>query len=138
MSDSEDVTTNGTNPNLSDILQDTDQTGANSTNIRSSANLNNRDRFRILADYRIVLPSQTITAGVVTNPGWVDPVSTFIDLERFIKLKGLITQFKADSSPAVIGDIATGGLFLITAGAIASGSEGFSLNAAIRLRYKDN
>ena len=130
-----DSQTNGALPSISDIIQDTDQAGTNNTTSTSSANLNNRDRFKILCDYRIVVPSQTVTAGQVSTPGWVDPVSTFNDVERFIKLKGLHTVFKADSAPAVIGDIATGGLYLVTYGGNTSGAEGFNLYASLRLRY---
>ena len=133
-----DSQTNGAPPNISDILQDTDQAGANSTNSYSSINLNNRDRFKVLCDYRIVLPSATVTAGVISNPGFIDPTAVSFDLERFIKLKGLPTYYKADSSPAVIGDIATGGLYLVTYGSIGAGSEGFQLVASTRLRYNDN
>jgi len=133
-----DAQTNGTAPAIADILQDTDQAGTNATGVFSSANLNNRDRFKILCDYRIVLPSLTVTAGVVTNPGFIDPVTAAFDLERFVKLKGLVTQFKADSSPAVIGDIATGGLFLVTFGGTPSGSEGFQFTGSFRIRYTDN
>lgn len=132
-----DSQSNGAAPAISDVIQDTDQAGTNSTNAFSSANLNNRDRFRILCDYRIAPPTTTVTAGVVTNVGVVDPLTEVIDIERFIPLKGLVTQFKADSSPAVIGDIATGGLFLITYGRYASGAEGWQATGSFRLRYKD-
>lgn len=132
-----DAQTNGALPAISDIIQDTDQAGTNNTTSTSSANLNNRDRFRILCDYRIVTPSQTVTAGQVTTPGWIDPVTVFTDVERYMKLKGLHTVFKADSSPAVIGDIATGALYLVTYGGNASGAEGFNLYASLRLRYQD-
>lgn len=132
-----DSQTNGALPAISDIIQDTDQSGTNNTTALSSTNLNNRDRFRVLCDYRIVMPSQTVTAGQISTPGWIDPVSTFNDLERFIPMKGLHTVYKADSAPAVIGDIATGGLYLVTYAGQASGSEGFNLYANLRLRYRD-
>jgi hypothetical protein len=132
-----DRQTNGALPAITDILQDTDQAGANTTNSYSSLNLNNRDRFIMLCDWRICLPSQTLTAGQVTTPGFVDPVETLIDLERFIKLKGLITQYRADSAPAVIGDVASGGLYLVTYGNSAPGNEGFQAGGSLRLRYHD-
>nr|UOF79006.1 capsid protein [Cressdnaviricota sp.] len=133
-----DSQTNGALPAISDIIQDTDQGGGNTTDATSSANLNNRDRFKILTDWRIVLPSSTYTAGVITNPGFIDPVSTTFDLERYVKLKGLITQYKADSSPAVIGDIATGGLYLVTYGDAGAGNEGYRVEGSARLRYYDS
>jgi len=132
-----DAQTNGAAPAISDILQDTDQAGTNATNQYCGPNLNNRDRFRVLCDYKIVIPSVTSTAGVITNLGPVDPVAPAFDIERFIKLKGLITQYKADSAPAVIGDIATGGLFLVTYGGNTAGTEGWQATGTLRLRYND-
>lgn len=133
-----DHQTNGTAPSISDIIQDIDQAGSATVNAQSSPNLNNRDRFRILYDEKILAPSITVTAGVTTNLGPVDPVQKTFEISRFIKLKGLHTQYKADSSPAVVGDIATGGLFLVTFGNIATGNEGWQLTSSSRLRYYDN
>lgn len=133
-----DSQSNGAVPAISDVLQDTDESGTNVTDCYSSANLNNRDRFRILADWKIPLPAITVTAGVITNPGVSDPITPTYHIERYVKLKGLITQFKADSSPAVIGDIATGALHLITYGLHTSGQEGFNVYGSARLRYFDS
>lgn len=132
-----DRQTNGALPTISDVLQTTDQAGANTTSSESGVNLNNRDRFVILRDLRISIPSQTVTAGSVSNLGPIDPITTFNNIDLFVRLKGLLTQYKADSSPAVIGDIATGGLFLVTMGAVASGSEGYALQAELRVRFND-
>lgn len=132
-----DRQTNGANPAIADILQSTDQAGANTTTSWSGINLNNRDRFRIFVDERITLPSQTFTAGVITNPGWVDPVKTTFNIKRFVKLGREVTQYKADSAPAVVADIATGGLFLVTIGQFASGGEGYQMEVETRLRYND-
>jgi len=132
-----DSQTNGAVPTIADILQDCDQAGTNSTSSLSSANLNNRDRFRIIMDERVVLPAITVAGGVVTAEGSPDPMQKFIDLDRFIPLKGYSTVYKADSSPAVIGDIATGGLYFVTLGAQASGSEGYNAYMSSRLRYRD-
>lgn len=133
-----DSQTNGAAPAISDVIQDTDQAGTNATSAFSATNLNNRDRFKVLADFRLPLPSITVTAGVQTNIGIIDPIEPMVDLERFVKLRGLPTLYKADSSPAVIGDIATGGLYLITYGGTAAASEGWEIVGTIRLRYKDN
>lgn len=132
-----DRQTNGALPAIADILQTTSQTGANTNSVFSDINLNNRDRFMILRDMRVVLPSLTVTAGVVTNPGFVDPVTGTFFVKEYIKLKGLITQYRADSSAAVIGDIASGGLFLVTFGQTAAGMEGFNSFLETRLRYGD-
>jgi len=132
-----DRQTNGAVPAIADILQTTVQNGTNSTSSFSGVNLNNRDRFKIIRDMRIFLPSVTDTTGVLTNFAPVDPVTPTFNIDMFAKLGGLVTQFKADSSPAVIGDIATGGLYLITFGANASGAEGYQASLEVRLRYND-
>jgi len=133
-----DRQTNGALPSMADILQSTAQNGTNTTNSYSGINLNNRDRFIILRDLRIVPPTETDTAGVITNLGAIDPITTLTNIDLYVKLKGLLTQYKADSSPAVIGDIATGGLFLVTFGLIAAGSEGWGFELESRLRFNDH
>lgn len=132
-----DRQTNGAAPAVADIIQDTDQAGANSTNIFTDINLNNRDRFLIFMDKRISLPSLTLTAGVITNPGLIDPVSPTFIFTKYIKIKGEVAQYKADSAPAVVADISTGGLFMLVLGNQASGNEGYSLLGKTRLRFND-
>lgn len=132
-----DRQTNGAAPVLADILQSVDQAGAATNTAFSGINLNNRDRFKIFIDERITLPSTTVTAGVITNPGFVDPVKTTFNIKRFAKLGREITQYKADSAPAVVGDISTGGLFLLAVGSIAAGTEGFNMVVESRVRYND-
>lgn len=131
-----DRQTNGAVPLVADVLATTDQAAANTTTSYSGLNLNNRDRFTILMDYRCELPSYTNTTGVITAPGFQDQTKEYT-IDRYIKLKGLLTQFKADSSPAVIGDIATGGLFLLTLGANTAGTEGWQGVFETRLRFTD-
>lgn len=130
-----DRQTNGALPAIADILQTTDQALANTTTSSSGANMNNRDRFLIIRDTRLQLPTLTDTAGVITNNGLIDPVSTTFNIDLFAKLPGLVTQYKADSAPAVIGDIASGGLYLVTFGAATAGTEGWAANLEVRLRY---
>lgn len=138
-----DRQTNGAVPAISDILQDTEQNGTNTTVMTSNINLNNRDRFQIIRDVRVGLPAITNAATGVPTAAWPTMIqgthSGGMHIREYIKLGELVTQYKADSSPAVIGDIATGGLFLITFSGFGAGTEGFTIaewNA--RLRYHDN
>lgn len=133
-----DRQTNGANPTLQDIFQTTDQAGANTLSVFSDINLNNRDRFHIFFDKRIVLPSLNVAAGVITQLGPADPIQPWVNVFKFIKLKGEVTQFKADSAPAVVGDIATGGLFFVSYGSQAAAAEGWQGNVETRLRYNDH
>lgn len=132
-----DRQTNGANPNLADVLQTTDQTGANVTSSYSGINLNNRDRFRIFVDERITLGPVDIGIAAGGLSAYVDPIKTTYNIKRFVKLQKELTQFKADSAPAVIGDIATGGLFLVTVGQLAAGTEGYRMQVETRVRFND-
>jgi len=132
-----DRQTNGAYPVIADILQSTDQATANTVSVISGVNLNNRDRFQILRDEFIPLPTLTFTAGVITNQGFVDPIAPLTKTDWYVKLNGMITQYKADSAPAVIGDISTGGLYLVSFAAAANGAEGWSAQFENRLRYTD-
>jgi len=131
-----DKQANGALPSITDILQSTDQAGTNTTTNMSNANLNNRDRFKILRDQRITLAA--VAAGPPLQPtNMFDQVSPNTNIEWFVKLGGMETQFRADSAPAVIGDIATGALLLVTLGDFALGVEGYEMRVESRLRYWD-
>lgn len=132
-----DRQSNGGAPAIADILQTVDQAGNGTTTSYSGVNLNNRDRFIILRDERIYLPTVTVTAGVETNTGPTDPVAKTFNFDWFVRLPNLLTQFKADSSPAVIGDISSGSLLLVTFATFASGSEGYAAELESRFRYTD-
>ncbi|AUM61714.1 capsid [uncultured virus] len=132
-----DRQTNGAFPAIADILQDTEQTGANTTNSFSGINMNNRERFVTIIDKKITVPQGTATAGVLTNV-FPNDVMLPCKWDEFRKLKGLTTHFKADSSPAVIGDIATGGLYIVSlTNLTAAGAELFQLAWNVRLKYVD-
>lgn len=130
-----DRQTNGGIPALADIVQDVLEDATTVSSVYSGSALNNRDRFVILRDKRIPVPSLTWTAGVITNPGFDN--STEFGIDMFVKLKGLLTQYRADSAPGVIGDIATGSLLLVTFGGQIAGSEGWRASLTSRLRFND-
>lgn len=140
-----DRQTNGAFPSIQDIIQDVDQAGTNSTDVMSDINLNNRERFTILRDWRFLTPdcsTQQVAAGNMqmanstTFPDGLSEQSNGV-WKFFIPLKGMTTQYKADSAPAVIGDISTGGLYLVTFGSLTAGDEAFELLYSTRLRYWD-
>ena len=86
-----DRQTNGALPAASDILKDYDQSGSSSTGVFSGINPDNRERFVILADYRLAMPgTNDIAPGISANHA-VDPVaqlstSTGLSLSRTFKL----------------------------------------------------
>lgn len=124
---------NGANPTYGDVITSLDQGTTTSSTVYDGINLNNRDRFKILLDKRVITPA--LAAGVVTGPSMV--TGEEFRISEFRSLKGLDTQFKADSSPAVIGDIATGSLFLMTIGSQPAAT-GWGATMNIRLRFTDN
>jgi len=108
-----DAQPNGAVPAIADIFLDYNAAGSTFTGALSGLNMNNRDRFTVLRDRKILLPSIGIAGAASANPSYsVDPVlkETQLNLEEFIKLKDLTTQFKA--SAGAIGDIATGALYV--------------------------
>lgn len=132
-----DRQTNGANPAIADFLQDTDQAGTNTTDALSGLNMNNRERFVTILDKKLSLPQATATAGVLTNV-FPNDVGIPTQIDEFRKLRGLTTHYKADSNPAVIGDISTGALFIIALSAAqASGTELFNYSWNLRLKYVD-
>jgi len=139
-----DRQTNGATPSLADIFQDTEQNGTNTTAAESGLNLNNRDRFSVIMDKRIMLPGASNSSGTVTNVypnsfGGVDGETTGFGLiHEYRKLGGLLTHYKADSSPSVIGDVATGGLFLVTFATLVAGLECWTIKDwKVRMRFTD-
>ena len=133
-----DKQTNGANAALGDLLATTAQDGAITSTIWSEMNLRNVERFIILRDYTISLPSATYTMGVQTNvgfdPGQNSNGGSIFDVDMFIKLKGLTTLYK--TANALIADVSTGGLFMVclTYGSAAR----WVFRNTERLRYYDN
>lgn len=138
-----DRQTNGAAPVYADVIK---SQGAiltsTSSEIKDFINLDNRDRFQIIRDIEFCLPSCDRAAnsdvtiqGVSTHGNGTGEAFQF---NEFIKLKGLVTQYKADSANPVVGDVATGGLFILSRGNAAAGGEGWLAELSFRLRYKDN
>jgi len=132
-----DRQTNGALPTINTVLLDTDQAANNTTTSFSGINMNNRERFFVLMDKRFAVPAVTNTASVLTNV-FPNGDSQWPKTDEFRKIPGLTTHYGADSAPAVIGDITTGGLYVICLATIAAGAENFQVatwNA--RLKYID-
>jgi len=125
----------GALPVISDILQTRDQAGAATTSGLSEINLDNRDRFVILRDYNVFAPTVTNTAGVQTNGPQYPGEDNTLDLNLFIKLKGLGTHYKSTSAPTTITDIATGALYCAFT-CDQTDNSWISINS-FRLRYDD-
>lgn len=123
----------GATPTLAQLLSDS--TAAQATSGLSHINLANRERFKILRDHQIMLPSVTNTAGVLTNgPVVLDPIRNTLNYETFIPLKGLETVYN-NVNGGTIADIASGALFVLLVSSTYNNQWSYGFSA--RLRYYD-
>lgn len=132
-----DRQTNGTYPTISDVLQDTSQAGTNTSTSMSGLNMDNRERFVTIIDKRFFLPQVTNTAGVATNMQPSDTNYFMPLMDEYRRLNKLTTHYKADSNPAVIGDISTGGMYVVTFGDNTAAADNYRLDWNCRLKYVD-
>nr|WAE42806.1 MAG: capsid protein [Cressdnaviricota sp.] len=127
---------NGTFPSIGDILLDYGNDGTSFTTSISKMNLNNVERFAILRDKRLWIPSNQQAASTDQNM-YLGGGTDAKEINWFVPLKNLETHFKSTTNPAAIGDVATGALYLVTLGNIASGAAGYNLQYNSRLRFCD-
>lgn len=145
-----DRQTNGLMPTLPDMFTDYASNGTTTASAGTGLcgmiglNPDNRDRFLIIADQRIYLP-KVLTSAVANQPAVVVPNSYTADnmgglgmQDIFRKLKGLVTHYKSTAAPPVVGDVATGGLYLVAFGGLAAANQAWTIsNWNVRLRYVD-
>jgi len=122
---------NGTIPPITTILQNIDQNGAATTGVFTELSPMQRDRFKIIRDIQVLLPSVTNTAGVLTNDFILESTQDF-SVNTYMKLGGLQAFFSSNSTPAVIGDLTKGGLFLFVIGLNTNWN--FVWNSRLRFR----
>jgi hypothetical protein len=128
----------GVIPNYGDIFQSLSSTGAVVTDVESSVNLNNRDRFRILYN-KMHITAQIDASAAGLAPGTVYrgnvDVSNLMN-KRFIKCN-LPVVFKSDADG--LADISTGALYLVCFASSTSSSPGsWYAHVNIRTKYQDN
>jgi len=125
---------NGAAPLVGDILQSRDQTGAPTGTAFSEINLDQRQRYLILRDKSFFVPPTTFTAGVLTNGPAFPSDGPEWTVNEFIRLKGLITQYKSSSAPTTITDINSGSIYVFF---LASVDNTLLFNGQCRLRFVD-
>lgn len=128
---------NGAAPAIADVLLDYDNAGTTTTTSYSALNMNNADRFQVLADIRIDIPVNAAAGLADGIAGVLDYTKNEVNVNRFVKLKNLETHYKSSTNPAVIGDISSGALWLVTFGNVANATAGYVFNFGARLRYHD-
>lgn len=115
-----DRQTNGTTPAASAILMDYKEDGSTMTNSTSSINQANKQRFTVITD---ILNRSPATLAAAASNG-LDSHSRF-SIDCRVPLDMLRVQYGADSSPALVGDIQTGSLWLLTISKESNGQWGF-------------
>lgn len=127
-----DAQPNAAAPTIQTLLQDSNAAAA--TTAYSEINLINRARFKILRDYQIILPSLTNTAGVITNFALQDNLLNPLNINFFIKLKGLEAEYNGVNG-GTIADISSGAIFITAVSSISNDNYDFIFTS--RLRYYD-
>lgn len=128
----------GAFPAIGTILQDVDNTGATTTTSFSFINPNMTDRFMVLADMRFAMPATTAAGtGLTSDTAQAIDYEGEYNIKRYIKLKGLESQYITSSNPSVIADVSQGSLIFVTLGSSAAGVAGYSVTWNARLRYFD-
>jgi len=131
-----DKQSNGANPALSDILRDQINNNGQDSNLTlqtSGLNMNNRDRFEIILDKRFMLPGCTAAGG----PGIFNGGNQTNTVEEFRNLKGREVQFRSDSVPSTVADIAAGSLIMMTFGDRPNTASPFLFTFSCRIKYTD-
>lgn len=124
-------------PLWTDVIGAVTSAGAATTGIYDGNQLANRERFVILADEQMWLPSVTNTAGVLTNPGTinqVDKIGSMFNFERFIKLRDMSMQFN-NTNGGTFADIQTGSLSIFCV--VQTTDSSYNLAFTARTRYSD-
>lgn len=114
-----DTQPNGALPAITDVLLNNDPT--------SPMQLNNRDRFKIIWDKRVVNGVYNTTATMAVGD------MTIREVRKYKKVN-LDTIF--DGITAAIADVQSGSIFLLTIGNNAA-ANGYNLRCTIRCRFVD-
>lgn len=133
---------NGAVPSLATILLDYDQGGTTTTQALSGINPDQRDRFMVLRDRKILLPPlgingvaptlQSVGTGGVNS----DLKDSLLVWNEYIKLNGLETQYKA-STGGGIGDIASGSYLVVAIDSEDTSTSAWSLQWKVRYSFYD-
>lgn len=101
---------NGTLPIKSDIIGYKNQAGTEAGNYTALLNYDNMQRFTVIRDMQMPLTWTAVTP--TDNTSEAATVTMKCHVDQYAKI-GLETTYKAESNPAVIGDISTGALYVI-------------------------
>lgn len=130
------VGTRSSAPTIGQILSSVDSAGTATSTSRDWVSQETRSLIKVLADIRVRLDPVTVTAGVLTNNASPAPNVDRLQFEKYINLKDALVEFN-DTGGGTIADFNHGSIFVVTLGAVASGSEGYSVNYSTRFIYQE-
>ena len=120
----------GTIPTFDTIFGRTTQDGTETCEFLDALRFDNTNRFTVLKD--MVVSPQPASTSVANS-------TVEFAFDSYVKLKGLKTQYSADSAPMTISDISTGGLYVYFRADGNVGASSFDIDSATaRLRWYDN
>lgn len=135
---------NGANITFANLIQSRDQIGTGVSNTAlDHINMDNRERFIVLMDRRIVTPpiganGVTATNNNITMETNGEGSDGNMKIQRYIKLQGLETHYSNTTNPAVIGNISTGALGMVVISVNATGnSRAYNFVYTARLKFID-
>lgn len=135
---------NGANINYADLIQSRDQLGTGLSNTAlDHINMDNRERFLVLMDRRIVTPPIAINGATATNNNLNmetngEGVDGNMKIQRYIKLQDLETMYLNTTNPSTIANISTGSLGIVCISVNATGdSRAWNFVYTARLKYYD-
>lgn len=126
---------NGAMPTTADVITSYNSAGAFSSLVKDHLNPNNFDRFKVLMDNRLHIPLDSTGVLAKNDAAIFDYTKNEVNINRFIKLRGLSTKYKA--SAGAIGDIISGSLLLFAFGNIPNATAAYNFNGTARLRFVD-
>jgi len=116
-----DMQSNGAAPTVTDILK-------SATSV-AQLNLDNRDRFKVLIDKQLAMGQFDSTTAGATNAA----APTIHQIKKYKKLN---LEVLFNGTAATVGSIATGSIYMLTIGAVASGV-GSTFTVSSRIRFED-
>lgn len=137
---------NGVAATWNQIVQAYDNAGTATNLVTDGINLDNRDRFVILRDRKVMYTSYSdgsgqpgilstqlgVSVGSIGTKGVGSDGGMFVS--EFIKLPNYEAQFNGTANPATVAQISTGNLGIVFAGNVGNQ---YSLIASARLRFTD-
>jgi len=122
-------------PAFDDIFAVTDQSGAETTTYASPLAFDTMDRFRVIKDWTLVSNPMAIASTAVAG---TDTVQNEFDIDEFVTLPNLDSNYSGQSTPMTIADINTGALYVITRSLLNNAATSvWSYVCNHRIRYVD-